>query len=196
MNFKKLFFAGVIVLSANVSFAQVTDSNKASHLVTINIAEVALLDLEFAAGESTAITLAGTAPTEAGEAMTFENANNSDIWINYSSIVGSTTEPARNVSVQITDGVVPAGLILTAIASTDAGDGAGLMGTATSILTLSGTLQDIITGIGSAYTGDGANKGHNLTYQLGYETDAATDYGSLDFDKSDVLTITYTLSDI
>ena len=193
MKLTKLFLAAVIVLTANASFAQ--DTNEASHTVTINIEEVALLDLEATAG--TAIILKGTAPTEAGEAVTFgDDATNATIWINYSSIVGSTTEPARNVSVQITDGAVPAGLKLTALASADAGNGAGTMGEASAVLTLTVDSQDIITGVGSAYTGDGATNGHKLTYQLGYATDAATDYGSLDFDNSDVLTITYTLSDI
>jgi len=196
MNFKKLFLAAVIVLSVNASFAQ--DTNSDSHTLTINIDEVALLDLEVAVGSSSAITLNGTAPTEAGLPMTFgDDATNATIWINYSSIVGSSTEPARNVSVQITDGVVPAGLKLTAVAAADAGAGAGTMGVPSAVLTLSAdTAQDIITGVGSAYTGDKANSGHKLTYQLGYAIDAATDYADLDFDNSDVLTITYTLSDI
>ncbi len=194
MKLQKLFFAAVIVLSANAAFAQ-SDTNIDSHLVTINIPEVALLDLESATG--TTITLEGTVPTEAGDPMTFEDATAKDatIWINYSSIVGSS-EPARNVSVQITVGAVPAGLKLTAIASAYAGNGAGTMGGASAELTLSGDSQDIITGVGSAYTGDGATNGHLLTYQLGYETDAATDYAGLDFDDSADLTITYTLSDI
>jgi hypothetical protein len=196
MNLKNLLFASVIVLSANASFAQ--DTNEASHLLTISIPEVALLDLEFAAGESTAITLAGTAPTEAGSPMTFENANNSDIWINYSSIVGSTTEPSRNVTVKITDGTVPSGLKLTVVATADAGNGAGVMGVVNETATILDKTneQEIIGSIGSSYTGDGANSGHKLTYQLDYETNAATDYADLDFDDSNVLTITYTLSDI
>jgi hypothetical protein len=194
MNLKNLLFASVIVLSANASFAQ--DTNKDSHTVSIKIAEVALLDLEVEKG-TTAITLEGTAPTEAGMPMTFEDANNSDIWINYSSIVGSTTEPGRNVSVLITDGVVPSGLKLTVVAAEDAKAGAGKIGLPSDILILSDvTPQDIISGVGSAYTGDGANKGHKLTYQLAYLTNAAADYSKLDFDDTDVLTITYTLSDI
>lgn len=192
MNLKKLFFASLIVMSANAAFAQ--DTNIDSHTVTINIDEVALLDLEVASG-TTAIILAGTAPTEAGLPMTFEDANNSDIWINYSSILGNDT--SRSVTVSITDGAVPSGLKLTVLAATDAGAGAGTMGAANaSAIILSGTAQDIITGVGSAYTGDGAAKGHKLTYQLAYATDAATDYADLDFDNSDILTITYTLTDI
>jgi hypothetical protein len=193
MNFKKLFFAAVIVLSANASFAQGGDTNEASHTVAINIAEVALLDLESSTG--TAITLAGTAPTEAGLPMTFEDANDASTWINYSSIVSG--ESTRNVTVAITDGAVPAGLKLTVLAAPDAGNGAGTVGTENaSVITLSLDYQEIISGVGSAYTEDGANNGHKLTYQLGYETGAATDYANLKFDNSDTVTITYTLSEI
>jgi hypothetical protein len=193
MNLKNLLFASVIVLSANASFAQ-DDTFEASHTVAINIQEVALLDLEVASG-TTAITLEGTAPTEAGLPMTFENANNSDIWINYSSILGKKT--SRSVTVSITDGDVPAGLNLTVLAAGDAGKGAGTMGTAkSSAIILSKTAADIITGVGSAYTGDKSGSGHKLTYQLAYATDAKTDYKSLDLDNSDILTITYTLSEI
>ncbi|MDF1550034.1 MAG: hypothetical protein P1P88_19570 [Bacteroidales bacterium] len=197
MNLKNLLFASVIVLSANASFAQ--DTKIATHLVTINIPEVALLDLEFTGpATSTAITLAGTAPTEAGSPMTFEDlkAKNSAIWMNYSSIVKGAAS-SRKVTVAVTSGSVPTGLKLTVLASAASSDGKGALGAASTALTLSGTGQDIVTGIGSTYTGDGPSKGHNLTYQLGYNTDAATDYANLrNVDLVGVpLTITYTLSD-
>lgn len=194
MNLKKLFFTAVIVLSANAAFAQ--DGKFDSHLVTINIPEIALLDLEVASG-TTDITLAGTAPTEAGDPMTFgAEATNSIIWMNYSSIVKGAL--LRNVTVAITDGIVPTGLKLTVLASAATIDGAGTKGTALATAhTLTSTSTSIVSGIGSTYTGDGASKGRNLTYQLGYATDAATDYSNLKFvDTAAPLTITYTLSDI
>lgn len=193
MKLQKLFFAAVIVLSANAAFAQ--DTKVATHLVTITIPQVALLDLEVATG-TTDVTLAGTAPTEAGLPMTFGTAaTNATIWMNYSSIVKGIL--LRNVGVAITAGSVPTGLKLTVQAGVDAGTGAGTMGTASSVLTLTGTSQNIITGIGSAYTGDGAAKGRNLTYNLNYATNVATDYNNLRFvDTAAPLTITYTLSDI
>ncbi|MDD3723149.1 MAG: hypothetical protein PHW92_11830 [Lutibacter sp.] len=194
MNLTKLFFAAAIVLSANAAFAQ--DTNSDSHLVNINIPQVALLDLEVATG-TTAITLDGTAPTEAGLPMTFgAAATNATIWMNYSSIVKGSV--SRKVTVAITDGTVPTGLKLTVLASEASGTGGGTKGTpAASAITLTATATDIVKGIGSAYTGDGANKGHNLTYKLDYATSETTDYGNLRFsDSSAPLTITYTLSDI
>ena len=67
------------------------------------------------------------------------------------------------------------------------------MGTAASEVTLSGVAQNVITGIGSAYTGDGVSNGHNLTYTL--DLDSGASYADLDFDDSTILSITYTLSD-
>jgi hypothetical protein len=197
MNLKNLLFASVIVLSANASFAQ--DTKVATHLVTISIPEVALLDLEFTPSEfttSTAITLAGTAPTEAGLPMTFENATNSSIWMNYSSIVKGVAL-TRNVSVAITNGAVPTGLKLTVLASAPSSGGKGTLGTASTALILSGTKQDIVTGIGSTYTGNGPSNGHNLTYKLDYLANEADNYAALRFIDTAAapLTITYTLSD-
>ncbi|MDP3358843.1 MAG: hypothetical protein Q8S41_05785 [Lutibacter sp.] len=191
MKLTKLFFAAVIVLSANAAFAQ-ADSKVATHLVTISIPEVALLDLEAA---STTITLAGTAPTEAGSPMTFgAAATNATIWMNYSSIVKGAL--VRKVTVAITNGAVPDGLKLTVLASAASADGAGTKGTAVAAITLTNTASDIVTGIGSTWTGDGVNKGRNLTYQLDY-AGTATDYADLRFvDIAAPLTITYTLSDI
>lgn len=175
----------------NAIFAQ--DSNEASHTISINIPEIALLDLESAKG--TAISLNGTAPTEAGEKVVF-NAINNDIWINYSSIVGSSTEPTRKIVVQITDGSVPDGLELTVIAGNDAGQGDGTMGKPTrkSIVLSTKKARKIIDGVGSAYTGNGPNKGHNLTYTLSQSSKKGS-YASLDFNQSESISITYTLTD-
>ena len=191
MKLKKLLFASLIVLNVTATFAQ--DTNEDSHTVSIGIPEVALLDLESATG--TAISLNGTAPTEAGDAVIF-SATNADIWINYSSIVGSSTEPSRNVTVQITDGDVPDGLVLSVVAAQDAGEGDGTMGVAVSdaIELSTDNAEEIIDGVGSAYTGNGANKGHNLTYSLNQDASSGS-YADLDFDQAQTLSITYTLSD-
>ncbi|MDP3353594.1 MAG: hypothetical protein Q8S44_07630, partial [Flavobacteriaceae bacterium] len=135
------------------------------------------------------ITLNGTAPTEAGEKAVF-NATNNALWINYTSIK-STANPTRKVSIQITGGTVPAGLQLSIAAAAYSGTGAGTTGTSAGTKILTGTSQDLITGIGSAYTGNGVSNGHNLTYTLAQ----IGSYADLDFNSSNTLTVTYTLSD-
>ena len=178
---------GVVSFSVNAQ-----DSNQDAHNVVIDIPEVALLDLEAESG--TSITLAPTAPSEAGNALNFDNAVDNSIWINYSSIIGSVLEPSRNVAVQITSGTVPAGTELGVLAASAVGNGDGTMGAATAAVVLTSTAQNIITGIGSAYTGNGINKGHNLSYALRLSA-AAGSYSQLDFDNSDTIVISYTLSD-
>ncbi|MDX1666209.1 MAG: hypothetical protein R3350_03220, partial [Saprospiraceae bacterium] len=168
------------------------DTNTDAHTVQINIPEVALLDIE--PGGSTSITLAPTAPTEAGEALDFSGANDNSLWLNYSSIVGSTTEPSRKVTAAITTGTVPSGMLVKVTAGADAGGGAGTVGTPAGELTLSSTAQDLITGVGSCYTGNGDGAGHNLTYALALDPTAGS-YANIDFDEATTLTITYTLTD-
>ncbi|WP_396192981.1 hypothetical protein [Flavobacterium sp.] len=167
------------------------DTNIDEHNALITIPEVALLDLE--ATNGTTVSLNPSAPTEAGLALSFP-VTNSSIWLNYSSIIGSTTEPSRNVSVQITSGTVPAGTSLKIAVAADSGNGDGLMGTPSTPIALSNAAQNVITGIGSSYTGNGVNKGHNLQYTLDLLPSAGA-YGLLDFDFNETLVITYTLTD-
>ncbi len=171
------------------SFAQ--DDNIDAHDLKVVIPEVALLDIE----PSTAlITLTPAAPTEAGLPIDFTSSTNNSLWLNYSSIIGSTTEPTRKVTVAVT-GELPTGANLKVLAGSYTGSGAGTTGAPTAIVTLAAvaTGYDIITGIGSCYTGNGANNGHNLTYSL---TENTGSYGSLDFDEDYTVTVTYTLSDL
>jgi len=190
MKLQNLFIATAILFATTAINAQ--DTNKDSHTVTIEIPEVALLDIE--STTSNAISLKATAPTEAGEKVEF-NQTNSDLWINYSSIVGK--ESTREVSVQITEGGVPDGLELSVIAREDANKGEGTTGSVAkdAIVLNDKKAATIIKGVGSAYTGNGANKGHNLTYKIAQSKDKDS-YSKLSFEQSQTITITYTLSDI
>jgi hypothetical protein len=184
----KLSILSAFLVSTGV-YAQ--DTKQDVHKLEIRIPEVAILDLE-SVNKTLDFGLTGTAPTEAGMPINFEKVSNSDLWLNYSSIIGSKSDPSRNVTVQITDGAVPSGLELIVSASKDTGGGEGTMGSPTGELVLSGSAQDIITGVGSAYTGNGVKVGHNLTYSLRTKRGA---YAELDFDQNNSVVILYTLSD-
>ncbi|MBN1822326.1 MAG: hypothetical protein JW833_16515, partial [Prolixibacteraceae bacterium] len=58
--------------------------------------------------------------------------------------------------------------------------------------TLSSSSQEVITGIGSSYTGNGSGNGHNLTYAL--ELTSNDDYDEL-VQGNTSITVTYTLTD-
>ncbi|APD05833.1 hypothetical protein UJ101_00281 [Flavobacteriaceae bacterium UJ101] len=187
---KKISMAlvGIGVCLSGVLFAQ--DTNTANHNVIIKIPNLAILDLETTS--SLDINLAGTNPTEAGLPIDFTNGTNSDLWLNYSSVIGSGVT-SRNVKVKYT-GTMPDGLALSVVAASDAGGGAGNFGTPAAKFELTETDQDIITSVGSCYTGDGANKGHNLTYSLDLASGA--DYGDIRVDEAgETLVVTYTFID-
>ncbi|MGH2624128.1 MAG: hypothetical protein ACRDE7_10715 [Sphingobacterium sp.] len=176
---------GVALMFSATAYGQ--DSNTDNHTVAVTIPEVALVDIEPAADKN--ITLGFTPPTEAGEPVTAEEEN-STLWLNYSSIK-STTDATRNVSVRLST-LIP-GVDLQVTAATVSGIGEGTFGTPSAQLTLSETDQTIISGIGSAYTGNGSTNGHNLTYAISSGT--VGDYADLEASTSPVTTVTYTISD-
>lgn len=167
------------------------DTNTDNHTITISVPEVALVDIEPAATKN--ITLGFTAPTEAGNPVV-ANASNNTLWLNYSSIK-SVADPTRNVSVKL-NAVVP-GVDIRVTAAAATGAGGGTLGTPSAQLTLSAADQTIISGIGSAYTGNGANNGHNLTYALaaGSGPGGVAVYADLQATATTVATVTYTISD-
>lgn len=176
-------------LSSNL---RAQDTNKDNHTVTISVPEVALVDIEPAATKN--ITLGFTAPTEAGDPVT-PNTANSTLWLNYSSIK-SVAEPTRNVSVSV-NAIIP-GIDIHVTAAAATGSGGGLVGDPAAELILSATDQTIISGIGSAYTGNGANNGHNLTYALaaGSSPSGVAAYSDLQATTvTTAATVTYTISD-
>ncbi|MBK1898268.1 hypothetical protein [Chryseobacterium paridis] len=177
-----------LAISATVN-AQ--DTNTDNHTITISIPEVALVDIEPAATKN--ITLGFTAPTEAGQPI-IAAASNTTLWLNYSSIK-SVADPTRNVSVKLNALIPGIDIHVTAAAAT--GSGAGTLGTPSAQLTLSAADQTIISGIGSAYTGNGANNGHNLTYALaaGSGPGGVAAYADLQATATTVATVTYTISD-
>lgn len=190
---KKLKFTLAVSLVA-VAFSatlNAQDTNTDNHTITISVPEVALVDIEPAATKN--ITLGFTAPTEAGQPLV-ANAANSTLWLNYSSIK-SVADPTRNVSVKL-NAIIP-GIDIHVTAAAATGSGGGTLGTPAAQLTLSAADQTIISGIGSAYTGNGANNGHNLTYALapGSGPGGVAVYADLQATATSVATVTYTISD-
>ena len=186
---KLLTFIFCLIFSLSM-FAQ-KDSDGGSHLLLINQSVIAQLNLQ--STSTKAISLNAKAPTKAGKKLRF-NQKNSDLWINYSSIVEYNS--SRNIIVQIIDGNVPEGVDLTVTAKNYKGDGQGDFGKTIGepILLNNKKASKIITDIGSAYTGNGAKKGHNLIYKIAQskEKDA---YANRISEKATLLTIMYTLSD-
>ncbi|HDR52697.1 MAG TPA: hypothetical protein ENN90_13945 [Mariniphaga anaerophila] len=177
-----------VLFSFGVANAQ-TDSNEASHGVEITIPTVAIIDIEGPNGESPTINLTPSIDgLEAGAAVNFSSATNNDLWLNYTSIVKSNQK--RNITASI-DGNLPAGVSLKVKAGTDASLGNGAAGSPESEITLESTAKNVITGIGSAYTGEGYKNGHQLTYTLDMADESYAKLVAADYN----VTVTYTITE-
>lgn len=178
-------FLSTIMLPVIVS-AQ--DNAIFEHTIGVSIPEVALVDIE--SSGSTNLSMNFTAPNEAGSPITAPEANIT-LWLNYSSIK-SANDPTRTISVKL-NALIP-GVDINVTAADASGAGDGTLGTPSAKLTLTASDQVIISGIGSAYTGDGASNGHNLTYEVGFGDGTAADYADLEV-SSNSATVIYTISD-
>lgn len=171
----------VITLVALVSLlgagAALAETDTATQTVTLTVNEVA----EIAVTGNVAMTLdnpatPGNDPADQSDSLTR---------IQYTSVV--TGAQTRKITAEITDGAIPGGTHLELGASGEtANEGSPL---ADFDLTV-GAAHDLVSSIGSVATGSGASDGLVLDYV--WEVDSVID---LDTADSDVLTVTFTLTD-
>ena len=183
--FSNLLTAVVFLLTALYNYSIAQSDGQAD--VLFSIPEVALVDIEPSGFD---IQLSLAAQSKAGLPVeSVVSSENNSLWINYTSSL-STRSNTRSVSVQITNGKVPAGIILVLKASPDAGNGQGTTGIPVGEVYVSSSPQTIISGIGRCYTGNGPNYGHQLSYSL-----IISDFSALDYGESSTLQIAYTITD-
>ncbi|MCX8525848.1 hypothetical protein OF897_18180 [Chryseobacterium formosus] len=174
--FKVSFFIGLIIS------CQLFSQTTGNRTVGITLPVVALMDIETPA----TITLNFTAPTEAGKPVVAPSSNTTK-WINYTSAIaqGGLT---RRITASVNQ-VLP-GITIRIQAAAASGSGGGSLGIPSAQITLSTTSQTIISGIGGAFTGNGANNGHRLTISL-----LANTYGNLSARTNTPVVITYTITE-
>ncbi|WP_213277279.1 hypothetical protein [Chryseobacterium indologenes] len=150
--------------------------------VTMTLPIVTLMDIE----PTGSFALNFTAPTEAGNALGNPTPNTSK-WVNYTSAIapGGLT---RKITASVNK--VIAGVNIRLQAAAASGAGGGTLGTSAGIVTLSTTATTIISGIGGAYTGNGANNGHALTISLTTNT-----YANLIAQANTAIVVTYTITE-
>ncbi len=180
--------AAILIFSGMALAQDNNDASTDNHNVAIKINPVAILDIET---EGSDVEFIPTAPTEAGLGFDFSATNNS-LWLNFTSTV-SKNDKAREIQVSYS-GTLPAGVTLKVATTTNAtGNGKGNRGSSTYVgtpLTLTDKDQDFITGIKTAFTGDGINNGYQLTYSMGMEEN---DYETLLSGDYNVV-VTYTIT--
>jgi len=165
-----------------------SQSSVAGHDVRISIPKVALLKLISTSSEDMLIDLG--APDKAGNRLGSGNFNKI-FWVNYSSVLNKSDQKRKIVAVMKNQ--LPKGILLKVQAYNATGSGAGNLGNPTDEVILSNNPSDIITGIGSCFTGKGVDKGHFLKYSL--EFDKTSEDYALISSESYRLDIVYTLTD-
>ena len=187
---KKLTFAFIAFLGLGTVGAFAQDTNTDNHTVSITVPEVALLDIEPGAPAKN-IAMNFTANGEAGLGLTSPSANAS-LWLNYTSVVtAGAPDNVRQINVKLTTALAGVDIAVTPATPVFTGGTVASAGTSGAAVTLTTTAQDIVTGIGSVYTGDGINKGVNVSYGI---TAPAASFASL-VAGTTAVTVTYTLTD-
>lgn len=167
---KKLFIAFCTVALFTLGAGNVlAASDTTDHDITINVEEVALIDLN----NNAAITFTIGAPALAGDAFVVDPEEDASKWLWYTSIVAGSEE-SRKITVEIDNSTnIPAGVLLYVEALNDADPtgGCGELGSFVAgpieLNDTAGDAEDIVTAIGSGYTGrvDGTD-GVQLEYTL------------------------------
>lgn len=174
----KIYMIPVITLLSNIVFSQITGNRT----VTVTLPLVTLLDIE----PPGTIAMNFTTPSEAGSPLTAPIANTTK-WINYTSAIAAGGLTKR-ISASVNQTIPGINIRLQAAAAS--GSGGGTLGTGASQVTLATTAVNIITGIGAAFTGNGANNGHRITISL-----VVSNYANLNTRTNTPVVITYTITE-
>lgn len=173
----KLTFVISLLISCSL-FSQTTGNRT----VTLTLPVVTLMDVEPAG----TISLNYTAPTEAGNPIIVPVANTTK-WINYTSAI-TASGVTRRITAAVNQ-VIP-GTDIRIQAAAASGSGGGTLGTPSAQTTLTTAAQTIISGIGGAFTGNGANNGHQLTITL-----TTNSYANVTARSNTPVVITYTITE-
>lgn len=150
--------------------------------IKLSIPAISLIDF---AGSDSRITF--TMGNGAEQIITPSTLNKT--WINYSSIVNGNS--TNTISVNLSSGNLPAEIGIKLDVGEDAKAGAGTTGKPIGKITLTPYPQEIITGIGSCFTGKGTQKGHHLIYSWDWLPPYDLDHSSVDNIE---VSVTYTLT--
>jgi len=163
------------------AFAQVASTN---HTVNVTVPEVALISVVGTDGND--VNLEFTELTEAGSWFSEVTSVDQDIKLRLSSVKPGAT---RTVKVSAS---IPSGLVLKVSAAANTG-GKGKTGTPLADVNITSTAANLITGIGSGYTGNSPDNGFPLTYALS-ASDVTTAVETLAAGNPEI-EVTYTITE-
>ncbi len=155
----KIVFSILILIFCLRSIGHASDK-EASHKARVVIPEVAMLALQYDANSN--LQFAANVSNTAGDQIKLNSVDQSSVWLNYSSVVSPNQK--RKVTATVL-GDIPNGIVLK-VKTQESSPGVGEIGTGNGTVLLSNSPADIISGIGSCYTGSGAQKGQQLLYEM------------------------------
>jgi len=147
-----IFILSYLFLTIQVVCAQ---NNVAKMSLNLDIPAVSIID--FAGTDNKILINSGKGAEQIITPSTFDKT-----WLNYSSIVEENT--TNIISVNLSAWNLPTNMAIRLKVGENVGAGAGATGKPVGQILLSKYPQQVITGIGSCYTGRGIRKGHQLTY--------------------------------
>lgn len=135
------------------------DKSTATHSVSIEVPTVAIIN-----SEASSISPSPEINSfEAGEAVDFETVTNSDLCLNYPSIVNEGNPGTISAS---TSGNSPSSVGLYVKASDYQGNGKEQTGKVVNVVEKKELTTNVIHDIKNCHTGNGVNNDHNITYSL------------------------------
>lgn len=162
-------------------------NNTAEMSISLNIPAIALLDFVVNGSQIITYGYSNSAPNQVEQIITPTTSDHT--WLHYSSIVESGM--TNYITAHMSSGSLPADVSLNVLVGPDAGAGEGMKGTSIGQITLSSYPQNIITNIGSCYTGTGLNNGHHLTYI--WENPESFNYRFY-YENGNFIAVTYTIT--
>ncbi len=161
---------------------RISAQSTGNRTVAVTLPVVTLMDVE----PSGPITLSYSAPADAGRPVALPSVNMTK-WVNYTSAI-ALGGISRRITASVNQ-MIP-GVDIKVQASGASGSGGGTLGIPSTQLTLTTAAQTIISGIGGAFTGNGANNGHQLSISLTTNT-----YANLSARTNTPVIITYTITE-
>lgn len=172
------------------------DNNNTTHEVSLSIDEITLLDIENGSGDAASgfsfVINPSDLVDEAGAAfnstVNLTDSEESEAYLQYTALVSSS----KYIEAKITSGSLPEGFNLNVKAGNATG-GKGTVGKEKGYQALdSENGVEIISNIGTCYTGTGSTNGHKLDYQLEISDEA--NISKLTSGAFDI-TVTYTITE-
>ncbi|MDQ1097886.1 MULTISPECIES: hypothetical protein [Chryseobacterium] len=172
----------LLILLLPFFYTECYSQSTGNRTVSVTLPVVTLLDVEPTGN----ISMSFTAPADAGRPIISPTINTTK-WINYTSAIVSGGV-SRHVTASVNQTIPGVNIRLQAAAAS--GTGGGALGTPSAQVTLGTTPITIISGIGGAFTGNGANNGHRISIAL-----VTSNYANLSAITAVPVTITYTISE-